>query len=66
MDLRFSHHARNKLRLYKIAVQDVESAVESGEKLQYGDKWEARFKNLRVIWVMIGDYAMVITVIRTR
>jgi len=66
MEIRFSRHARNKLRLYKLAPPDVEEAINSGERLNQGDKWESRCGKLRVIWVMVGSYALVITVIKTR
>jgi hypothetical protein len=66
MEIRFSRHARNKLRLYKLATTDVEEAINSGERLKQGDKWESRHGKLRVIWVMVGSYALVITLIKTR
>ena len=66
MEIRFSRHARNKLRLYKLATTDVEEAFDSGERLNQGDKWESRYRNLRVVWTMVGSYAFVITVIRAR
>jgi hypothetical protein len=66
MEIRFSRHARNKLRLYKLAPADAEEAINSGERLNQGDKWESRYGKLRVIWVMIGSYALVVTVIKTR
>lgn len=40
---------RNKLRLYKLAPVDVEEAISSGERLNQGDKWEARHGKLQVI-----------------
>jgi hypothetical protein len=66
MEIRFSRHARNKLRLYKLAAADVEEAINLGERLNKGDKWESRHGKLKVIWVMVGSYALVITLIRTR
>jgi hypothetical protein len=66
MEIRFSRHARNKLRLYKLATTDVEEAINSGEMLNRGDKRESRHGKLRVIWVMVGSYALVITLIETR
>jgi len=66
MEIRFSRHAKNKLRLYKLAPDDVVEAINSGEKLNQGDKWESRYGKLRVIWVMVGSYALVVTVIRTK
>jgi len=66
MEIRFSRHARNKLRLYKLAVADVEEAIISGERLNQGDNWESRQGKLRVIWGIIGSYVFVITVIKTR
>jgi len=66
MDIRFSRHARNKLRLYRLATADVEAAMEAGERLSRGDKWESRYGKLGVIWVIVGSYALVITVIITK
>ena len=66
MEIRFSRHARNKLRQYKLAIAEVEEAINSGERLKQGDKLESRHGKLRVIWVMVGSYALVITLIRTK
>jgi len=66
MEIRFSRHAKNKLRLYKLDSADVEEAINSGERLNQGDKWESRYGKLRIIWIMVGSYALVITVIRTK
>ncbi|MEW6142835.1 MAG: DUF4258 domain-containing protein [Chloroflexota bacterium] len=66
MEIQFSRHAKNKLRLYKLVPADVEEAINSGERLDQGDRWESRRGRLRVIWVMVGSYALVITVIKTR
>ncbi len=66
MEIRFSRHARNKLRLYKLSQEDIEEAVNFGERLDQGNKSESRYGKLRVIWVMVGPYALVITVIRTK
>jgi hypothetical protein len=66
MEIRFSRHAKNKLRLYKLDSGDVEEAVSLGERLNQGDKWESRYGKLKVIWVIVGSYALVITVIRTK
>ena len=66
MEIRLSRHAKNKLRLYKLTSADIEEAINTGERLRHGDKWESRYEELRVIWVMVGSYALVITVIKTR
>ncbi len=66
MEIRFSRHARNKLRLYKLAPADVEDAISSGEKLSQGAKQESRYGKLRVIWIMVGSYALVVTVIKAK
>jgi len=66
MDIRFSRHAKNKLRLYRLAAGDVKTAIETGERRNNGDKWESRYGKLGVIWVMVGSYALVITLIRTK
>lgn len=65
MEIRFSRHAKNKLRLYKLAPADAEEAINLGERLSQGDKWESRYGKLRVIWIMVGSYALVVTVIKT-
>jgi len=54
------------MRLYKLTPEEVEEAISLGEKLDRGDKWESRFRKLRVIWLMVGSYALVVTVVRTR
>lgn len=66
MEIRFSRHAKNKLRLYEVAIADVEESINSGERLNRGDKQESRYKDLRVIWVAVGSYALVVTVIKTK
>jgi hypothetical protein len=66
MEVRLSRHAKNKLRLYKLTPADIEEAINRGERLRHGDKWESRYEKLRVIWVMVGSYALVITVMKTR
>ena len=66
MDIRFSRHAKNKLRLYGLAAADVKTPIEAGESVNIAGKWESRYGKLRVIWVMVGSYALVITLIRTR
>jgi len=69
VEIRFSRHARNKLRLYKLSPEQVEEVISIGKKLsqgdRWGDRWEARHGKVRVIWVMIGSYALVVTVIKT-
>jgi len=66
MEIRFSRHAKNKLRLYKLSPVDVEEAINTGERLNQGDKWESRYGKLRIIWVVVGSYALVVTIIKTR
>ncbi len=65
MEIRFSRHAKNKIRLYKLTAKEVEEAITAGEKLDQGDRFESRFGELRVIWLMVGSYALVVTVIKT-
>ena len=65
MEIRFSRHAKNKLRLYKLSSGEVEEVIKSGERLNQGDKWESQLGNLRVVWLMVGSYALVVTVIKT-
>lgn len=66
MEIRFSRHAKNKLRLYKLTQAEIEEAINSGERLNQGEESESRYGKLRVIWIMIGSYALVVTVIRTK
>jgi hypothetical protein len=66
MEIRFSRHAKNKVRLYKLTGSEVEDVIRSGERLNQGDKWESRLDNLRVIWLMVGSHALVVTIIRTK
>ena len=66
MEIRFSRHAKNKLRLYKLTQADVEEAIHSGGRLDQGEKLESRYGKLRIIWVMVGSYAFIVTVIRTK
>ena len=66
MEIRFSRHAKNKVRLYKLTNKEVEEVILSGERLNKGDKWESRLGDLRVIWLMVGSYALVVTVIKNR
>jgi len=66
MEIRFSRHAKNKVRLYKLTSGEIEEVIKSGERLNQGDKWESQLGNLRVIWLMVGSYALVVTVIKTR
>ena len=66
MEIRFSRHAKNKLRLYKLTQTEIEETINSGKRLNQGEKAESRYGKLRVIWIMVGSYALVVTVIRTK
>ena len=66
VEIRFSRHAKNKVRLYKLTTEDVEKVINSGERLIQGDKRESRSGNLRAIWMMIGPYALVVMVMKAR
>ena len=66
MNIRISRHARNKLRLYGLSTADVKAAMEAGERLSRGDNWESRYGKLGVIWVIVGSYTLVITLIITK
>jgi hypothetical protein len=66
MDIRLSRHAKNKLRLYKLTLTNIEEAVRSGERRIQGEKFESELGNLRIIWVTNGLYSFVITIIRTK
>ena len=66
MEIRFSRHAKNKVRLYKLTSEEVEDVIRSGERLNQEDKRESRLGNLRVIWLTVGSYALVVTVIKTK
>jgi hypothetical protein len=65
MEIRFSRHAKNKVRLYKLTDEEIEEVILSGERLIQRNKWESRLGNLRVIWLMVGSYSLVVTVIKT-
>jgi len=65
VEIRFSRHAKNKMRLYKLDHRQVEEVISSGKKLRREDKWESHQGDIRVIWLMIGSYALVVTVIKT-
>ena len=54
------------MRLYRLTLEEIEEAISSGEKLNRGGKWESQYKGLKVIWPMIGSYALVVTVIKPR
>jgi len=54
------------LRLYKLTSAEVEEAINSGERLNQGEKTESRYGKLRIIWITVGSYALVVTVIRTK
>ncbi len=54
------------MRLYKLTPGEVEEVISSGERLSRGDKWESQHGELKVIWLMVGTYALVVTVIKTR
>ena len=66
MEIRFTRHARNKIRLYKLTLEEVEDVIHSGAKENQADRFESRLGVLKVIWLMVGSYALVVTVIRTR
>ena len=66
MEIRFSRHAKNKVRLYKLTSEEVEDVIRSGERLNQEDKRESGLGNLRVIWLTVGSYALVVTVIKTK
>ena len=66
MEIQFSRHARNKMRLYKLTPEEIEEVINSGEKLDRGDKWESKYGRLKVIWLMVGSYVLVVTVVKIR
>jgi hypothetical protein len=66
VEIRFSRHARNKIRLYNLTPEEVEEVIASGQRLSRGDKWESQHGRLKVIWLMVGSYALVVTIIKTR
>ena len=47
-------------------MEEVEEVVRSGARADQGDRFESRLGYLRVMWLTVGSYALVITVIRTR
>jgi len=66
VEIRLSRHAKNKIRLYKLGLQEIEKAINRGGKTSQGNKWESRYGNLRIIWETIGTYTFVITVIKAK
>jgi hypothetical protein len=54
------------MRLYKLSRGEIEEAINSGKKLSRGDKWESQHGKLKVKWLMVGSYALVVTVIQTK
>lgn len=66
VEIRFSRHAKNKMRLYGLTQEEVAEVITLGEKLSRGDKQESQHGRLRVIWLMVGSYALVVTVIKAR
>jgi len=54
------------MRLYNVTREKVEEVITSGERLSRGDKLESQYGRLRVIWLMVGSHALVVTVIKTR
>ena len=66
MEIRLTRPAKSKLRLYKLPPADINEAINSGRRVGEGNKWESRYGKLRVIWVMVGSYALVVTVIKTK
>jgi len=54
------------MRLYNLTPDEVEEAISSGEKLNRGGKWESQYKGLKVIWLMVGSYALEVTIIKPR
>ena len=66
MDVRFSRHAKNKIRLHQLTQQQLVDAIHYGTREDQGDRVESRLGNVRVIWLMVGSFALVVTVIKTR
>jgi len=66
VEIRFSRHAKNKLRLYGLSKEQVEDVINHGNRLNHGNKWESQHGKIRVIWVMVGLYALIVTVIKAR
>ncbi|MCD5401557.1 DUF4258 domain-containing protein [candidate division NPL-UPA2 bacterium] len=66
MELRFSRHARNKMRWYGVTPEEVEEVIASGKRPNRKGRWKSESKGLRVVWLMVGEYILVVTVIRLR
>ena len=64
MEIKFSRHAKNKLRLYKLSIEEAKRVIDEGERTQREEKEESSLDDLRVIWVIESTYAFVVTVIR--
>ena len=65
VEIRFSRHAKNKARLYRLTQREVESVILLGDRLKKEDKWESRVGKLRVIWIVVGSYVLVVTIINS-
>ncbi len=66
MELPFSRHAKNKMRWYGVTPEEVEEVIASGKRLNRKDRWKSEGKGLRVIWLVVGEYILVVTVIKLR
>ena len=66
VEIRFSRHARNKMRLYNLTPEEVEEVITSRQRLGRRDKQESQHGRLRVVWLMVGSYVLVVTIIKTR
>jgi hypothetical protein len=64
VDIRLSRHAKNKIRLYKINISEIENVIQNGERCVKENKFESSKDNIKVIWITVGSYRFVITVFR--
>jgi len=54
------------MRWYGVTPEEVEEVIAFGKRLNRKDGWEFEGKGLRVIWLVVGEYILVVTVIKLR
>jgi len=54
------------MRWYGVTPEEVEEVIASGKRPNRKDRWESEGKGLRVIWLVVGEYILVVTVIKLR
>jgi hypothetical protein len=52
------------MRWYGLTPEEVREIIASGERLNRGGRWESQYQGLKAIWLTVGDYILVVTVIK--